>query len=236
MNVYCIPGLGFDHRIFEELDLGDVVPRYVDWIEPRDEEPFDAYAARMAEAIPLSAEEPSGLVLIGHSLGGMLAQEIAVLRDVQLVVLVSSVRSRDEIPRFFKVLKPRLAHRWFTKGLVRRTFRFWARFHDYVTPREQKLFLDMVERHSDHYLRWALRSLAIWRAPAVPARTRIVQVHGQRDRTFPYKLLERPDAVVPDAGHFMIVREARAVSECISNLLHSSGVTEMGESAPPSRG
>ena len=216
MKVYCIPGLAFDHRIFANLEWGTFLPHYIDWIEPHSDECFSAYASRMAKAIPNEAED---LILIGHSLGGMLAQEIATQRNVKTIVLISSLRSRKEMPWFFKVIKPRFIHHLFSKTFVRRTFRYWARFHDYETQQEQLLFLDMVGKQSNQYLQWALRSLTNWQTVVLPAKTRLFQIHGQKDRTFPCRWLEQPEVVVPGGGHFMVYKKPQIISRHLTDIL-----------------
>ena len=218
MNLYCLPGLGFDHRIFTNLNWGTLTPSYIDWIEPKQNESFSNYAARMAEAIPADAQD---VIIVGHSLGGMLAQEIAKQQPIKMIVLISSVRSRNEIPWFFKILKRRFTHKFFTKSFVRNTFRYWARFHDYESPQEQRLFLDMIEQQSDNYLQWAFYNLANWQTPVLPTRTHVFQIHGAKDRTFPCKLLKRPDLVIPQAGHFMVYKKTEIISNQMKNLFES---------------
>lgn len=213
MNIYCLPGLAFDHRIFAKLDWGANVPQFIDWIEPQTNDSFSSYAERIADLIPDASRE---LTLIGHSLGGMLAQEIAAKRNTKQVFLISSVRSGSEIPWFFKILKQPIIHALFTQSLIRNTFPFWARYHDYESQEEQTLFLEMVAKHSDNYLKWALGSLVNWETPSLPSTTRLFQIHGMKDRTLPCKLLKRPDQVVPDAGHFMILKRSRIISRFIS--------------------
>lgn len=219
MNICCFPGLAFDHRIFANLEWGEHIPQYIDWIEPQTNESFSSYAARIANLIPNESNE---LVLIGHSLGGMLAQEIAAQRNTKQVFLISSVRSRKEIPWFFKILKPRFLHRFFTQSLVSHTFPYWARFHDYESQEEQQLFLEMVAKHSNNYLKWALGNLTKWETPSLPSTTTIFQIHGMQDRTLPCKLLKQPDQVVPDAGHFMVVKRPHIVSQFIFSNLEST--------------
>jgi len=34
MKAYLLLGLGFDHRIFDRLDLGSLDVEYLNWIEP----------------------------------------------------------------------------------------------------------------------------------------------------------------------------------------------------------
>ena len=203
LTTYLLPGLGFDHRCFRNLSLPN--PRPLDWIEPLRHETLRDYSKRMAEGIQT---DPERTVLIGHSLGGIVAQEIASFRKVAKVILISSIRSRKELPRQFKVVKPLGVHFLFRKAITRWSFPLWAKSQDYVSPEERSLFLDMLDQNSNHYLRWSLRQLSNWQgaqpAPACP----VIQIHGTRDKTLPFRLVESPDHVIDGGGHFMVYRRA----------------------------
>ena len=49
--IYCIPGLGLDHRLFEKLSISGVELKYIDYIEPLSDEPIAGYAKRLSEKI-----------------------------------------------------------------------------------------------------------------------------------------------------------------------------------------
>ena len=215
MKVYFIPGLAFDHRIFQKLELGGVEFGYLDWIEPERGESIAAYAGRMAEGI----EGNGPVALVGHSFGGIVAQEIAAQLRVEQTVLVSSIRSRSEMPRHFRVVRPMGIHWLFTKGLTVHSLGLWGKKHGYETPEEQTLFKDMVRKCSNHYLRWALRTLSVWQAPPPPISGRISQIHGALDRTFPIRHLSDPTHVVLDAGHFMVYKQPERISPLLAPLL-----------------
>lgn len=217
MKVYLIPGLAFDHRIFTKLDLRRVDYEFMPWIEPFKEERFEDYARRFTKDIPI--QQYGGTILIGHSLGGMLCQEIARYRRIDKIILLSSIRSREELPLHFKIVSPFNLQRFFTKKITLKTFPLWAKFHDYQTTEEQNLFKDMIVKHSDEYLKWALGSLSKWQTPKVPPNTEIFRLHGKKDRTFPAKLIKEVDHLIPDAGHFMVYKNPELISDLLFRSL-----------------
>ena len=78
MKIYFIPGLGFDRRIFQNLELVSADIEYIDWIEPISlNENIKAYATRLATQIDHHSD---GTILIGHSFGGVISQEIAQIK------------------------------------------------------------------------------------------------------------------------------------------------------------
>ena len=217
MTVIYIPGLGFDQRTFRNLKLDAVKPMYLDWIEPLDRESLDAYAARIARDIP--REEP--VILVGHSFGGVVSQHIAAQRNIALVVLISSIRSRRELPFWFRWIRPLRLHHLVRKTLILWSFPLWARMQDYENPEEQNLFRDMVSRRSDTYLKWAVEHLSDWKPPELPPSTRVFQIHGTADRMLPYRFIRKPDLTLQKGGHFIVYRRAGEVADAIMQALQT---------------
>jgi len=210
MKVYLIPGLGFDNRMFENLELENVDFEYLNWIDPLEIESIKNYAIRLSERI--EHDSGSEVILIGHSLGGIIAQEIAAIRPIRKVILLSSIKSRKELPLHFKVMSPLRIYKLFTKQLTRNTIKYWGRSHDYESQEEQALVIDMVNKQSNHYLQWALNQLSIWKKPVSNLDTQIIHIHGDLDKTFPVKLIGQPYKVIPKGGHFLVYKQAYLIS------------------------
>ncbi len=218
MQLYFIPGLGLDHRIFRKLQLEGFNVHYLNWIEPIPKETIQSYAKRMASPIPGHRED---VVLIGHSLGGIMCQEIAAVKKVKKIILLGSIKSRDELPFRFKAMKPLRAETFFFKEIALTTLPLWGKRHEYETPEEQALFRSMVGQQTNTYLKWALRALYEWKAPELPDHMQIFQVHGRRDRTFPLQKIDQPDIILEDAGHFMVYKKPEVISGILSGELNT---------------
>lgn len=216
MNIYLLPGLGFDQRIFLKLNLKEQNVHYINWIEPLENESIRKYAERLAKDIP---NEGEGITLIGHSLGGIISQEIACFKKIDHIILISSIKSRKELPSFFKLVKPLRLHKLFKKGWTISTVKFWGKKQDYVSQEEQDLFKDMVAKQSDQYLQWALKTLSMWNRPDLPCTTQITQISGALDKTFPIKLIEEPTYNIEDGAHFMVYRKAPVITQIIDSVL-----------------
>ena len=94
-HVYCISGLGADERIFCKLDIPGSTFHFIQWIQPETAEDIYAYAGRLKEQIV--HDHP---VLMGVSFGGMMAIELAKIFPVDKVVLISSIKSANELPEW----------------------------------------------------------------------------------------------------------------------------------------
>src|SRR5688572_1101768 len=97
-HVYCISGLGADERIFCKLNVPGSTFHFVQWIQPQTEENIDAYAGRLRQQIV--HDRP---VLMGVSFGGMMAIELAKILPVDKVVLISSIKSANELPAWMRI-------------------------------------------------------------------------------------------------------------------------------------
>lgn len=213
VNITFIPGLGYDYRIFENLEIPDAHTECLSWIEPQRAETLHAYAQRMYAQIK-NKEEP--LTLIGHSLGGMVAQEIASVRNIKQIMLISSIKSRSEMPLSFKIIRPLHLSKLFTKEISIKTVRFWGNNHGFETDTEKELFRSMVGSQTNTYLQWALRELSSWQAPEIPATTSLLHIHGTNDKTFPIHLVKKPDLVIEKGSHIAVYKQADIISEFIT--------------------
>jgi len=207
---YLIPGLGADERVFRRLRL--VGPVHVlAWLAPASPaEPLAHYAARLAAAVP--ADAPCWLV--GVSFGGLLAQEIARLRPLARVVLISSLGSPRELPPLLRLAGATGAHRLVPFGLLKWLPRLAQWFFGARGGTEYRLLRQILADTDPAFARWATAQLLAWCRPGTPT---AVRLHGTRDRLLPASGA-RIDYPVPGAGHFLIVSHAAQVSEVLNAL------------------
>ena len=92
-KIYLIGGLGVDERVFETMHFKNLEKKVVKWIEPLPKETLTNYCKRLLPQ--LDTPNP---IIAGVSFGGMVAHEIATLIPIKQVILISSVRSYQEMP------------------------------------------------------------------------------------------------------------------------------------------
>src|SRR5688500_240528 len=98
-KVYFISGLGADRRVFEFLDLSFCEPVFLDWIPPMKNESLPSYAERLCRDV----KEPDA-VLVGMSLGGMMATEFAKKHPAANVIILASNKTSREFPGYLRIL------------------------------------------------------------------------------------------------------------------------------------
>ena len=130
-TIYCISGLGADERAFSRLKPEGYTITCLPWLTPLPNETISEYAVRMSKGI--TTEKP---VLMGLSFGGMMSLEIAKLLPVEKLILISSIKSNKELPRWMKVAGRLQLNKIFPMRSYKITEPIQNRFIGITTPEE----------------------------------------------------------------------------------------------------
>ncbi len=206
-NIYLLPGLLADSRIFKNFATGE--GNYIDVIypEPHRKESLAEFAKRLAEQIT----EPNP-VLIGTSFGGVLAIEIAKHIPVKQVILLGSVKHQDELAWYKNLIHILRLH----KRVSPRTIRlggFASRFFAPKETREWQTFFNMVYSTDGPYIHWVIDRVLAWKNTEYPEN--ILHLHGSKDPLFPMRYITEPVVVIKGAGHSMVMDQADELRKAI---------------------
>jgi len=215
MILYAIPGLGTDARLFERLKLRDVELRVLPWLVPERGESMMHYARRMAVGIDRSRP----FALMGVSFGGMLCIELSKFLEPSMTLLISSSKTRAELPANIRFFAGFPIHRLVNDALYR-VFASLMRRRVGVQPDFDAIFHDMKKQCPPGFFAGAIHCIVNWKNKQIPPR--VYHLHGDTDRVLPLKNIH-PDQVLKGGNHFMIVNQADQVSEWINTILHEHG-------------
>jgi pimeloyl-ACP methyl ester carboxylesterase len=212
-KIYLIAGMGADTRIYNRVDIPEkyeVVP--VDWIEPHETDTLSTYAQKLIHQYDIQPKS----IIIGNSLGGMLAIEIAKVMEVKKTILVSSIRTIDEAPFYFKVFRAMPVYKIFTDKM----FDLIKYFINPIFGAEDKegywLFRDMYEKTSRKFLRWSMGATVHWDNKVIPEN--VYQISGNKDMVFNYKRLKSA-AIIEGGTHLMLFDRAKEVNKWLKPIL-----------------
>ena len=209
-----LPGLGFTGAIFQQFETGSAEVVYPSWIVPEKRESLSHYARRMVGSLPETRKKN---VLVGYSFGGMLALEMGAFMTVDRTFIISSIKSKQEVPLKFRLLSRFGIHRLISRRLILWSFPFWSSDFGFHEDEAKKLFVEMVRTQNDRYLRWALNQIGIYIGPQ--SNMPFIQIHGAEDRTFPIQKIDRPDIIIPAGDHMMVYyRSSEVWNKILSNL------------------
>src|SRR6478609_7278451 len=101
-QVYFVPGLAASIEIFENIKLPEDIfeVHFLEWILPIHNETIQDYAKRMCKNIT-----HENVILIGVSFGGIMVQEMSKIVKTKKVIIISSVKSNQELPIHMKLAK-----------------------------------------------------------------------------------------------------------------------------------
>ena len=208
-KIYLIGGLGVDERVFTHIHFKNYEKHIVKWIEPLPKESLAGYCKRLL--VQIDSPNP---VIAGVSFGGVVANEISKLIPVSKIILISSTRSWREMPWYFRLSGKLGVHKLIPLKIAKRANRIIRWFFIGNDPTHRQLLMEIAQGTSPTYLKWAIDAIVKWRGEEVPG---ALQVHGDKDRTFPIRNIKRPDKVINGVGHFMVVQRAKEVGEFIDS-------------------
>jgi pimeloyl-ACP methyl ester carboxylesterase len=212
-KVYFISGLGADERIFEPMLqlLPNVKAIHLNWIMPHDDEAIEDYARRMCARIT----EPLPTI-IGLSFGGMMAIEMAKIIPIKKIILISSAKTKFEIPLMFKLsrifpfYKIIPIKKFSSNNLVMR-FIFGVKTH------EQLAALRAVVNHGiDEFNIWAMNKVVHWQNMDVP--DNVVHIHGKADKVLPFRYIKNALGI-KHGSHLMLITRAVEIADIVNREL-----------------
>jgi pimeloyl-ACP methyl ester carboxylesterase len=214
MNVYFISGLAADKRVFKYISLPpgfDAI--HLAWINPQKNESLGDYALRMAEKIDVSAP----FVIIGLSMGGMIASEIAHKFKPAANIIISSVPVAAELPPYMRTSGMLRFYEWFPIGLLK-SATLMKRLFSTETADDKQTLAQMIRESDDFFIRWAMNAISTWQSVEMPSS--LIHIHGTRDMILPMRYT-KPTHIIAKAGHLMIMNRAKEINQILEKTLRS---------------
>lgn len=213
LNVYCIPGMGVNERLFRNLKLNKCNIHHIKWETPFKNELLPDYSMRLSKQIDSSKP----FVLVGVSFGGMCCVEIAKQKNPLKTFIISSNKFHDELPlklTFWRVIP---IYRLFRDGFYKNAVMFTKKQFGIVTEEQKINFKKMLDEAPENYFNGAVHCIVKWRNKIRPAN--LIHIHGSSDRVLPLRKIKECDYTIKGGTHFMIVNRAEEISEIINKEL-----------------
>jgi esterase/lipase len=208
-----MPGMAANPSIFENIKLPEnqFKIHWLKWIIPIKNETLDAYAKRMSEKI-----EHKNSVLLGVSFGGMLVQSMSQFLNLKKLIVVSSVKTKHELPRHMKIVKYTKAYKLLPTQLLS-NIDLLAKyaFGETVTKRVElyKKYLSVTDKR---YIDWAIKQIESW--DQEEAHPNAIYIHGDKDAIFPHSC--NSNCIVVKGGtHIMIINKYKWFNENLPKLI-----------------
>jgi pimeloyl-ACP methyl ester carboxylesterase len=212
-TIYLFSGLGADERAFQKLDLSGFEPVFIRWIPPLKNESIESYGARLLLQIPIPNP-----VLIGYSFGGIMAIEIGKLLTTEQIIIMASVKTRAELPPYFRLMSRFPIHKWLPASLIKRPSFLLNWLFGAKTTEDKKVLKAIIRDTDPIFLKWAMDRIISWQNRT--RHTNLTHIHGDSDRVLPYRYV-RPDITVSRGSHLMVLNQADELSRILKEIVKS---------------
>lgn len=212
-HLYFVPGLGASTQIFEHLRFPDTIEcHFIPWKTPLStKESMSSYAQRMCEEI--HHENP---ILVGVSFGGIMVQEMSKHIDTEKVIIISSIKTKHELPPFLKLAKTSKLYKLFPTRLIKNIEDYTQYFFGEYLKKRAELYKMYLSERNATYLEWSIYQVLHWQQEEPISN--IVHIHGTEDPVFPIKYVKGA-IEVPKGTHIMILTKAKTLSSLICKAL-----------------
>ncbi len=213
IHVYLMPGMAASPLIFEHIQLPEdkFKLHYLEWMIPFEDETLSDYALRMTKNIVHDS-----VVLIGVSFGGVLVQEMSKHIEIRKLIVVSTVKSREEIPKHMQLAKATGVYKLVPTQLASKIdiLEKYA-FGKHFTKRLE-LYKKYLSVNNEQYLNWAIKEMISWNQKEPPKG--IIHIHGDNDAVFPIKNI-KGNITLKNGTHIMIINKYKWFNEHLPGII-----------------
>lgn len=212
-HIFLIAGMGADTRIYNNIEIPEeyaVTP--VDWVEYNETDTLTTYAQKLIYQYNIT---PNSIV-IGNSLGGMLAIEIAKKIKLKKTILISSIKTIDEAPGYYKIFRAIPVYKIIPDFLITSPTLVIKSIFGKISDAELWLFKDMLHKNSPAFIKWAMGAALNWDNTIIPPN--VYHIHGDSDHVLPHKKI-KDAAIVKGGSHIMIFDKAKQINKWLKPLL-----------------
>ncbi|WP_276134746.1 alpha/beta hydrolase [Polluticoccus soli] len=210
-KIYCLSGIGADDRIFGKLSIPGYELVHLAWIKPERKETLPQYALRIAKLI--DEENP---IILGLSFGGMLCTEIAKALPVKKAFLISSAKTKLELPKLNRAVQALIRSQILPPFVFSIPNRYICKIFGAETADEIRLLNGIIRDADGAFVKWASRAIVEWHNEVVPPN--IIHIHGTNDHVLP-SAISKPDYWIDGGTHLMVYSCAGEVSTIIAGEL-----------------
>ena len=212
-HIYFVPGLAADKEIFENISLPEnlYTLHIISWLIPSKKETMAQYAKRMAAFVT-----EKNAVLVGVSFGGVVAQEMNSFLKLKKLIIISSIKTKFELPTKFKIAKKIKFYKLIPTRLFLTSKIYSNLFLGPTSRKRLKSYQDYLHIRDKRYLDWAIKNMLCWKQDIpLPG---VYHIHGDNDLVFPIKNINNV-ITVQGGSHIMLLTKGPQVSRKIVDII-----------------
>lgn len=200
-QIILIPGLGADERLFQFIDFSNCEKQVIKWMPPKKDENFSSYILKLKGQI-VSKQPP---VLIGVSLGGMVAMELRELIPVEKTIIISSIKTKDEMPAHFNLIKRIKLNEVISPAFLKKCTPVIKPFLvDTSNKKTNEIINAMIQDSNNDFITSAIKFVLHWSRAKYDSEN-LIHIHGTKDIIFPLRNIRECNYKIEDGAHDMIL-------------------------------
>lgn len=211
--IYLVPGQGSDYRIFDKLQLPDSYDTiHVKHLIPFKKESLNNYSKRISVQI----DTIQMFSIIGVSLGGMVATELAEILNPKKVIAISSANNKEELPGRYTFMKAIPIYKMVPAILYKYGSYIAQPLFEPDRKKEKETCKDMLQAKDPVFLKRAIHMIVNWERETYASN--VYHIHGTNDHTLPYRKVNS-DFTVDNGSHMMMLTRPGDINPLILKIL-----------------
>lgn len=219
MTTYFIGGIATDGNLYEHLLQQGQGSVYLPFPKHGRGDTMESYALKFLSAIDTAAP----FNIVANSMGGIMTMELLEHVHPEKVILISSVKCRQEMPWRLRQLKYSRLHLLLPgKGFIA-GIRYGSRLLKEINrvPGMRELVVQMARNNPPDFLYWCVNAIVNWQGDN-NYRKDIIHIHGTKDYMFPFKNI-RNAIPVQGASHNMLLTRKEEIKHLLQQYLQTGG-------------
>lgn len=215
VNIYLIPGQGADCRLFGKLDIDTSKFELVclSYSAPPPNADMGSFARSFLHEINTNKK----FILIGVSLGGMIATELAHICNPLKTIIISSAKTRYELPVRYRFQQRIPIYKLFPGNVLKKGALILQPIVEPDRDIYKATFIDMLTSKSPEYFKTSIHLIVTWSRESCTES--ITHIHGNNDHTIPIRNVS--NAIVIDEGsHMMTLTKHESISQLINTEIY----------------
>ena len=211
--VYLIPGQGSDYRLFKNIDIdSSFETKNIKYFTPDKDWNLRDFAKVLSRQIDTNRT----FILVGVSLGGMLATEMGSFMNPEKIILISSAKCRKELPGRYNFQRSVPVYKVVPGSVAKKGALLLQPIVEPDRRYDKKTCVAMLTDKDPKFLKRTIAMIMEW--DRIKYRDDIIHIHGDKDHTIPIRNISY-DYIIEKGSHMMVLTRGDEISALINQIL-----------------
>ncbi len=171
-----------------------------------------SYAKRLSKQIDKSQD----FIIIGVSLGGMLATEMTDFLNPEKTIIISSAKCKYELPHRYRFQNIIPVYKLIPGKMSKKSSFFMQPLVEPDRKIEKDIFVSMLKDKDPDFLEITIQMIMTWDRETYS--DKIIHIHGDNDNTIPHRNVKY-NYLIKDGSHMMTLTRVKKVSVLLMKIL-----------------